>query len=95
MTDLLRTEIVVIIPDLKYEAYQVRQRQDIVRGRTSTLHQSSCQPEKTTCFVRDHEQVFILCRHSHSITPEQLDALSTVQIQHLLVVDAHSFPRIT
>lgn len=92
--DLFGAEVVVIIPDLIYQAYQIRQWQYIVRCRTSTLHQSSCQPKQTPCLVRDHEQVLILCRYCHGMTPEQLDALPAVQIQHLLIVDAESLQRV-
>ena len=77
-TDLLRTEIVVIIPHLEYQTYQICQWQDIVLGRADTLHQSGCQTKESSSLVRDHEEVFILCRYSHRVAPEQLDSLSTM-----------------
>ena len=77
-TDLFGAKVAVVIPDLKDQAYQIHQRQDVVRCWTGALHQSSRQPKQTSGLVRDHEQVFILRWHSHSVTPEQLDALPTM-----------------
>ena len=93
-TDLFRTEIVVIIPHLEYQTYQICQRQDIVFGRAGTLHQSGCQTKESSGLVRDHEEVFILCRYSHRVAPEQFNTLSTMQIQHFLVVYAESLQRV-
>lgn len=93
-TDLLRAEIIIIVPDLKHQSYQICQRQDVVFRRTSILHQPGCQTEQTPCLVRNHKQIFIFGRYGPGITPEQLDALPTVQVQHLFVVDANCFQRV-
>lgn len=51
------------------------------------LHELHCQSEKTSCLIPHHLEIIILARACQCIPPEQIHALSSMQIQQFLRVD--------